>query len=266
MSGYALRQRFSRWLALAALLLLPLSAAYAMRVSPMVAEMSDRGAGAVARIEVENLNSTNLPFETRITQIDYDDQGNMIETPADEDFLVFPPQGNLPPNARQVVRLQWVGKPLDASRGYYLSVKQLPVKLDPLEDKATGAQVQIVYNMKALITVAPQGAQPKVELVSAAPTMVQKPKAPDGTGGEMVPGIEVRVKNTGKRHAFMAGAKWTVEGTGEDGKPLVLDLSQDDLNRDIGVGYLAALKGDRTFKVPTPKAFAAAPIKIRFAK
>lgn len=266
MTGSTTRARFLSWFAAAALIAVPLSAAHAMRVSPMVVEMLDRGSGAVARVEVENLNAANLPFETRITRLDYDDAGNLVEVPADADFLVFPPQGNLPPKARQVIRVQWAGSPLQASQGYYLTVKQLPVQLDPLASAETGAQVQIIYNMKALIAVAPPGAEPKVEVVSAVPTTVQTPKAADGTGGETVPGVEVRVRNIGARHAFMAGPNWTIQGTGLDGKPQVVEVSKDDLNRDIGVGYLAALKGDRTFKVPTGKAFANAPIKVRFSK
>ncbi|MCJ8158072.1 molecular chaperone [Sphingomonas sp. LaA6.9] len=242
--------------------------AHAMRVSPMVAEMSSKGSGAVARIEVQNLNPTNLPFETRITRIDYDDKGNMTETPADGDFLVFPPQGVLPANARQVVRLQWVGAgDIPASRGYYMSVNQLPVALDPQAPATAGAQVQIVYHMKALITVAPPGALPKVELVSATPTEIDPPPAADGAAaGAKLPGVEVTVRNTGSRHAMMSGAKWTIEGRGIDGKPVTVELDQAALNRDIGVGYLAALNGQRTFRVPTGVAFGSGPITVRFAR
>ena len=268
-----LRYRFfaSRlWLAPAAAIALCAAPvpADAMRVSPMVAELTTKGTNAVARIEVQNLNQTPLPFETRVTRIDYDDNGNMTETPADGDFLVFPPQGLLPAGARQVVRLQWVG-PADmpASRGYYLSVNQLPVALDQQSAATPGAQVQIVYHMKALITVAPPGATPKVEVVSARATEIQPKPAPGETAAPAkVPGVEVKVRNTGNRYAMMAGAKWTIEGIGVDGKPLKVELSQDDLNRDIGVGYLAPLNGSRTFLVPTGAAFGSAPIKISFSQ
>src|SRR5690606_16611811 len=37
---------------------------WAMRVSPMVAEMTTTGAGSAARIEVGNVGATALPFET----------------------------------------------------------------------------------------------------------------------------------------------------------------------------------------------------------
>ncbi len=259
----------------AAKLLLPLAilagiagVAEAMRVSPMVIEMTAKGSGATGRLEIQNLNDTQLAYETRITRIDYDAEGKMTETPADEDFLVFPPQGVLQPKARQVVRLQWLGSPdIAASQGYYVSVNQLPVKLAPGATVEPGAQVQVVYHMKALVVVAPPNAQPKVEVVSAKPVMIA-PKADPGSKepgkGAPEPGVEVTVRNTGARHAMMAGARWTIEGKGPDGKPLTVVLDQEALNREIGVGYVAALKGQRSFQVHTGTAFGPAPIKVRF--
>ncbi len=257
---------------LATTAIVAISAAHAMRVSPMVVEMTTKGAGATARVEVQNLNPGALPFETRITRIDYDDKGVMSETPADADFLVFPPQGILPPGARQVIRLQWVGDAdMPASRGYYLSVNQLPVDLAPGQASG-GAQVQVVYHMKALVTVAPPNAVPKVEVVSVKPVTIaaKEPPALPGapaatTAAAPSPGIEVVVRNTGTRYAMMAGTNWTIEGTGTNGKPVKLTLAGDDLSRAIGVGYLAPLGGLRTLQVPTGTALTG-PIKVRFGK
>src|SRR3569623_2639292 len=90
----------ARWLALFALALsvvIPIGAMLeAMRVSPMVVEMQTTGPRSTARVEVQNVINGVLAFETRITRIDYDAQGKQVETPADNDFLVFPPQGTLP--------------------------------------------------------------------------------------------------------------------------------------------------------------------------
>src|SRR3546814_11841004 len=96
----------------------------------MVVEMETRGSDAVARIDVQNINPGNLAFQTRVFRMTIDDDGKMIETPADDQFLIFPPQGVLPGGGRQVVRLQWVGNPdLAASEAFYVSVEQLPVEI-----------------------------------------------------------------------------------------------------------------------------------------
>src|SRR5690554_3941007 len=150
------------------------SPALAMRVSPMVVEMESRGSNATARVEVQNINPGNLAFETRVFRMDVDAEGEITETPADEQFLIFPPQGVLPAGGRQVIRLQWLGaaEP-DTSQAYYVSVEQLPVPFEPKTADAVGAQVQILYNMRALVVVAPPGAQPDVKATLVEPAFVQ---------------------------------------------------------------------------------------------
>lgn len=258
--------------------LLFITAAWAMRVSPMVSELTTSGAGSAARIEVGNVGTAALPFETRITRMDIDADGNIVETPADEDFLVFPPQGLVPVSGRQVVRVQWIGEPnIEVSRAYYLWVKQLPVATDPTVTESGGAvAVQVLYTMKALIVVAPPGAEPKVEVVSVRPAMVTPPAPeidPSLTGGATVaqppaePGVEVVVSNSGKRYALMSGATWVIEGTDVSGQAYRRELNSDEVSKTVGVGYLAPGGGRRTFKVPTGVELdATKPVTLRFAR
>ncbi|MGH7020761.1 MAG: hypothetical protein ACREEY_12815 [Brevundimonas sp.] len=258
--------------------LLVMSAAWAMRVSPMVSELTTTGAGSAARIEVGNIGSAALPFETLITRMEVDADGNIVETPADEEFLVFPPQGLVPVGGRQVVRVQWIGEPtIAASQAYYLWVKQLPVATDPTPHESGGAlSVQVLYTMKALIVVAPPGAEPKVEVVSVTPAMVTPPAPevdPNLNGGAALPpppaepGIEVVVSNTGKRYALMSGATWIVEGTDKSGQAFRREYTSNDISQTVGVGYLAPLGGRRTFKLPTGVELdATKPVNVRFAR
>jgi len=258
--------------------LLVMSAAWAMRVSPMVSELTTTGAGSAARIEVGNIGSAALPFETLITRMEIDADGNIVETPADEDFLVFPPQGLVPVGGRQVVRVQWIGEPtIESSHAYYLWVKQLPVVTDPTVPESGGAlSVQVLYTMKALIVVAPPGAQPKIEVVSVTPAMVTPPTPdvdPSLNGGEAPPapqaepGIEIVVTNTGKRYALMSGATWIVEGTDKAGQAFRREYDSNAISQTVGVGYLAPLGGKRTFKLPTGVELdPAKPVSVRFAR
>jgi fimbrial chaperone protein len=256
--------------------LLVISVAWAMRVSPMVSELTTTGAGSAARIEVGNVGSAALPFETIVTRMDIDADGNIVETPADEDFLVFPPQGVVPVGGRQVVRVQWVGEPdLKQSQAYYLWVRQLPVATDAEAPPAGGAvSVTVLYTMKALIVVAPPGAEPKVEIVSVTPGMVTPP-APevDPSLGEAPPpppaepGVEVVVQNAGNRYALMSGATWIVEGVTTSGEIFRRQYDSDEVSKTVGVGYLAPGGGRRTFKLPTGVELdPAKPVTLRFAK
>lgn len=255
-------------------------AAWAMRVSPMVSELTTTGAGSAARIEVGNVGSAALPFETRITRMDVDADGNIVETDADDDFLVFPPQGVVPVRGRQVVRVQWVGdSSIDTSRAYYLWVRQLPVATDPDATPEDGGAVKVtvLYTMKSLIVVAPPGAEPKVEVVSVKPAMVALP-APEidpSLAGDAAaaappeePGIEVVVTNSGKRYALMSGATWIVEGTDKSGAAFSRQYTGDEISKTVGVGYLAPGGGRRTFKLPTDgvELDPAKPISLRFGR
>ncbi|MBO9623978.1 MAG: molecular chaperone [Sphingomonas sp.] len=241
---------------------------YAMRVSPMIVEMATVGSDAVARIEVQNLNAGRLPFETRISRLTFDENGVPSETPADADFVVFPPQGMLPQGARQVIRLQWVGGDIPVSQAYYLSVNQLPI---PADSAAAGAsaQVQVVYHMKALVVVAPPNAEPNVRAISAKQIDFQPPAAPTAKPGDplpsKVPGIEITMQNSGRRHAMMAALKWVLEGKDPAGKPARVVISEEDLSRGVGSGYVPA-GGRRVFRFPLARTFGPGPITVKFMK
>lgn len=254
------------------------SAAWAMRVSPMVSELTTTGAGSAARIEVGNVGAAALPFETRITRMTVDQDGQIIETPADEDFLVFPPQGLVPVNGRQVVRVQWIGDPrIEESHAYYLWVRQLPVATDPnVPDSGGALNVKVLYTMKALIVVAPPGAEPNVQVVSVTPAMVTPPTPeidPTLTGGTppppppAEPGVEVVVTNSGKRYALMSGATWIIEGTDVHGQPFSRTYAGNEVSQAVGVGYLAPSGGRRVFRLATGTELdSSKPVTLRFAR
>lgn len=263
---------------LGALVVAPI--AWAMRVSPMVAELSTAGAGSVARIEVGNAGASAMPYETSITRIEFQEDGTIVETPADEDFLVFPPQGLVPVGGRQVVRVQWVGeRDMPQSRAYYLQVRQLPVATDVEAgaEERPNLAVTVLYSMKVLLVVAPSGSTPDVRVVSADPGLEPSflpsprgengaPTAPPERGPDQT-GVKVVVANMGTRYALMSGATWVVEGVTADGQPFNRRYDSAEIAQALGVGYVAPGGGKRSFFLPTPVALdPAKPVSIRFAR
>lgn len=249
--------------------------AWAMRVSPMVSELTTSGAGSTARIEVGNIGNAPLPFETLLTRMELDNEGNMTEVPADEEFLIFPPQGLVAVGGRQVVRVQWIGAPdIPTSQAYYLWVRQLPVSTssEPT-DSGGSASVQVLYTMKALIVVAPEGAEPDVRILSAAAVELPEQPAPpppaEGEEAQPVPthGVAVTVVNEGRRYALMSGATWIVEGTDMSGQAFARQYTGDEISKAVGVGYLPPLGGRRTFTLPTEVVLdSSKPVSIRFGR
>lgn len=256
----------ARALALAVAALALSAPASAMRVSPMVVEMESRGGSSTARIEVQNINPGHLAFQTRVFRMDIDAEGKITETPADEDFLIFPPQGVLPASGRQVIRLQWVGNPeLPVSQAYYVAVEQLPVALEPVVTETVAAQVQILYNMRGLVVVSPPGANPNVSPSSVRQVTYQPPALPGtDTLPPMQDGVEIVLRNDGRRHAMMAEFRWQLEGKDSEGNWLRVDISPEELSQAVGTGYVPA-QGQRTFNLPVP-GFGPEPIKLTFSR
>lgn len=247
-----------------AALLVILHPVNAMRVSPMVAEMEVRGGSSVARLEVQNINAGRLAFEVRVYRLEIDENGIASETDADDDFLIFPPQGVLPPGGRQVVRLQWVGEgDIPTSQAYYVSVEQLPVAFDQVEEGDLGAKVQVLYNLRALVVVSPPGATPDVEAQSVVAATYGLPPPPGSDADpQQVSGVEVTLKNDGRRHAMMSNFTWKLVGKDEAGDFLRVDVSPQELAQIVGTGYVPAL-GKRTFNLPI-SGFGSEPIELTF--
>ncbi|MNI45692.1 hypothetical protein D3C73_1001310 [compost metagenome] len=136
--------------------------------------------------------------------------------------------------------------------------------------------VRMLYNMKALVVVAPPGASPKVEMISATPLMIeaQAPVADPAVELDQAeepslePGLEIVVRNDGQRYALMSGATWIVEGTDKSGQAFRREYGSEDISQLVGVGYLAPLGGKRTFKLPTGgvELDPAKPVSVRFAR
>lgn len=227
-------------------------AAEAFRISPLVLDISSRGAGANGRVEVQNLTGRDLPLEARMFAITFGEEGVNGETPADESFVVFPPQVVLKPNQRQVFRIQYVGEQPARSRAYHASFRQLPVTLE--DTPAEGAQVQILYDLRALISVTPPDAAPEVRVVSA-----------NVVRGEDGPVLEAVIRNDGARYASLSSSRWIVDGLDPLGRDTRVEIGIASLSEVLGLAYVDAGGGVRRFRLTLPESLAEGEVRLRFA-
>ncbi len=247
----------------------------------MVSELTTSGAGAVAQVEVGNIGASALPFETKITRIDFDEAGNLVETPADEDFIVFPPQGLVPVSGRQVVRVQWIRRPdIPVSRAL-LSLGPPVARRDRSEEdrrqRCCGFDRYSFYHEIAdrrgsSRSEARRGsgfarAHDGAPLAPSVDPSIKTETPAGEKGPESQPGLKVIVTNKGDRYALMSGAKWVLTATGVDGKLLERTYGGDEISQTVGVGYLPPAGGKRTFQLPTGVASRSAkPIELRFTR
>ena len=173
--------------------------------------------------------------------------------------------------------MQWVGPPLEQTRAYYLAVKQLPVEIDPtaIPNTQSAIAVNVLYTMKTLLLVSPQGVTPDVKVTSVTFTEVMPPEPqidPSLTVTDLptpvaVPGVKVEVTNEGGRHAMMSGATWNIEGTTVAGEPFSRRLTGTEVSQMVGVGYVPAGGGRRVFDLPLGVALdPAKPMTVRFTR
>ena len=212
-------------------------AAQAERVSPMIVEVEPLWRGSVARVELSNPGQAEFPVEVQMFRGVISEAGELELIPADEQFLVFPPQRVVPARSQQVFRVQYIGEPeLAASEIYYMQIRQIPVDIAPGQ-----SQVQVVVNFNVLVNVVPDGASPEPVVESITP-IVREERT----------GIEVRLANRGTRYFTAGTVPWHVSGTAEDGTAFEVRLSAPEVAKMIGVGVVAPGR-TRVFFILTEK-------------
>ncbi len=172
--------------------------AYAQRVQPMVFELEPIGAKASASLRVENTLQNPMTVEIIPTKITMDEYGNETLVPADDDFLIYPPQTLIEKGKTQVVRVKYIGDPtIKTSHAYRVSVKQLPVDLK--ESGHTG--VGMVINFNTLLNVTPSDAESDIEVTEISP----------GDGERW----NIAIENSGDRFSRLSKTVWHISDTSD---------------------------------------------------
>jgi fimbrial chaperone protein len=167
-----------------------------------------------------------------------DIDGNERYAPADDNFLIYPPQVILQPNTKQTVLVTWVGDSNPTKELYYRLVsEQVPINLTkPETGKPTKvtAQVEILLKYMGSLYVRPENAQPKLVLDNVA---VQKEKDK--------PVIAITFDNQGSARATLADFKLSLASGGK-----TVALTTEQLKDFINQNILANHK--RRFVIPYP--------------
>jgi len=245
------------------------SAVLASRVSPMIIDMTPTGRASVGRVELTNDADRAIAYEVQMMRGDVSLTGELALTPADEQFLVFPPQSLIEANSQQVFRIQYVGEEaLDASQIYYLAIRRVPVAFDEGQN-----QVQVVVNYNVLVNVVPDGTNPQPTVRDAR--YIERPKKTDNPAdsadtsddGEAPAvsaterGLLVDLGNDGSRYFFAGRANWAITAQTTEGKPFELKLAGRDVSQHTGVGVVGPGK-TRQFFIPIEEALVTETIRL----
>lgn len=176
--------RLSFALAALAAAILPLTPVAAVDVQPVVNVVRLPQDARGITIAVSNPRNVDLPVTFDIVERDVAPDGSEVQTPADDEFVIFPVQAIIKPGQTQAVRVQFVGTPPSQSRSFTMFTTEVPVDLE--KQGVTG--VQRIMRIGASVHIAPGGTQPRPVLSSAEPE--------DG-------GVRVTIRNEGDRFVYV---------------------------------------------------------------
>ena len=203
------------------------SIVYAMTVQPVVIDLTTGGRGMSQVLTVENSFDKPLPVEIRIESLKLDTDGVAPTGQDPGDLAVFPPQALIQPGQRQTFRVQYVGAPtLDTSRHYYVTVAQLPVKLEEGQ-----SNIQLLYNFQVLVSVSPDGQKPALAIT----------KAETATNADGKPVPAITVSNLTKAHGYLSRGRLRIVQYDASGKEVFRRaLSGPEIQQTVGYGLVGA--------------------------
>ena len=133
----------------------------AYELSPMSLVLEEAGRNSTGTFRIYNNNDGPLTIELSAVRRVLEEGYYNTTEPADEDFLLMPPQAYIEPGQFQVFRIRYMAdQQLGQSIGYRIIFRQLPVDLSHIE----GDRIQLLTNVHAPVYVSPIGAQPALDL------------------------------------------------------------------------------------------------------
>lgn len=226
-------------------------------VEPLLLEVAPNQA---ASMRMRNSSDKPVTVEVAVFERLIDENGVQTRRPADDDFLILPPQAVVPGKSLQVFRLQSVTPPESKSRSYFVSIRQVPVQLPALE--GGGARVQLLFAFDSAVHVVPRNTKAEPVFVSAKPATktIEVPTDEFVTDEEgertrkfvkkEVPAVAVTVRNDGSKFFYLQNFRFTGNSADASGTTTALpDWSYDQIISAAGV-TLVPPGATRTFTLP----------------
>ena len=233
-----LRNQCARALIASLVLALVGGVASAMTVQPVVVDLKPVGHDMSATVSVQNSGAQAMPVELTAQSLEFTEDGAKATGKDSGELLMFPPQALIPAGQTQVFRIQWVGDPeLAASKHYYVTVAQLPVKLP----EGTSA-IQILYDFRVLVNVAASHGKAILSIDKADMASVAPPKPVPGqsaAAGTTKYEPEIWVKNAGPNYGYLSHATLRISENDTSGKEIFnKKLDPQDIQQTVGFGVI----------------------------
>ena len=223
------RKSFSYIFISTVFLLLTTFSANALQMTPLSLVLKPSGGGAKQSVRITN--ESNQPIAVQFSVTTRQQINNKeIRTPADRDFMIYPPQTIIPAKTTQKVRVEWLGAGnMPKEQAYRLIAEQVHVSLDGKEKTGITMLMTLVNGLY----VQPNGTKSNVQV-----------KAVQRQGNKLA----VTLTNTGTRHQILKFATLVLKNGGK-----VLSLKGKSIEGLEGNNVLAG--ATHRYNIPVPKGF-----------
>ena len=217
--------------------------AEAFRVSPMTYDLAPHGQNSTKTIRVENRGAKKLSIELIAEKRIIKKDGSDERMPAEDDFLIFPPQAVIEPGSVQAIKVKYIGDPeIKESVGYVVSVAQLPVDFTGEEGQSG---VSVSFKFGTSVNVVPKGSKEKIKITDQKVVKDNK--------------VKISLKNEGNKYSRMIYGKWPF--TNSQGKKF--ELQDEKLNSAISQPLIQP-NSERVIEIKLPDDFNTDGLKIDY--
>ena len=228
-----------------ALLVISIQKTNAQSVEPMIFELEPIGSRSAESLRIENPNSGPITLEIVPLKVSIDEFGKETTTPAEDDFLIYPPQTIVAADSTQIVKVKYIGDPtIENSQAYRISVNQLPVDLN-----TNDSGVSVLTKFLTLVNVVPKKTRPELA--------IEKIEADDDNRWL------VTFKNSGSRFGALSNTSWLLESTVDSSK--TKKISANEVGSFINQTLLPP-KSEFKLSVPAVEDFSPTTTKITMIK
>ena len=201
----------------AAFLTLSAVNAQSYKINPLRVELDTSGSETRGQFTVVNSGAEPVTIDLAPRRLEIAENGDVQETDAIDDFVIFPPQMIVGPKKEQLVRVQYIGS---GPAAYYLAFEQVPVSFS--EEDVSSVKIGLTY--KAMIIVNEPDAKPDVSAEV------------EGAGDA----LQLVLKNTGAAHTRLTNYIVEPASGGAEGVAL----------KDINYGASSLLMAGQTRRLP----------------
>lgn len=135
--------------------------AHGYEVSPMYLELEDKGRNSQGSYTIINPEEYPIAVEANVFRMERGSDNVETLTPADDEFLVLPPQAIVNAEQSQLFRVRYIPKmPLNKTRTYRVIFTQLELE----DEQDEGSNVSMVIEFATLVFISPTGSTPEASL------------------------------------------------------------------------------------------------------